>query len=254
MKTYLTLALALLTTAVFAQDSSRMETDRPDQTESPFITKRRYIQAEIGFNIEKDNGLTTLVHPTILWKYGASKRFEFRLITQLNSQETPLLIPQGNDYETGLTPIKVGGKLALWEEKGLLPKTSIIGHVAFPKFASKVYQANKIAPEFRLTMQHTISDGIGLGYNFGPEWDGFTNEPTWIYTFAPGFNLGKNGYMYLELFGDFKKDEKPVHNFDGGFAYYLSDNTKLDISSGFNLKDSKQYYVALGFSFRFRAF
>ncbi len=238
----------------FAQDTARMETDRPDQTESPYLTKRRYIQAEIGFNFEKENGLTKLVHPTFLWKYGASKRFEFRLITELFSQETPLLIPQGNDVKNGLAPIRIGGKLALWEEKGVLPKTSIIGHVAFPKLASKFYQANKVAPQLRLTMQHSITEVITLGYNFGPEWDGFTSEPTWIYTFAPGFNLGKNGYMYVELYGDLKKDENPQHNFDGGFAYYLSDNTKLDISSGFNLKDSKQYYVALGFSFRFKAF
>lgn len=254
MKTLFLFISLVICHTVFAQQEGRMETDRPDQTESPFITKTKYIQAEIGFNIEKDNGLTTLVHPTILWKYGAAKRFEFRLITELNSQETPLLIPQGNDYKTGLSPIKLGGKLALWEEKGLLPKTSIIGHVAFPKLASKFYQAKKIAPEFRLTMQHTITDKIGVGYNFGPEWDGFADQPAWIYTIAPGFNLGKNGYMYVELFGDFKKGDNPVHNFDGGFAYYLSDNTKLDISSGFNLEDSRQYYIALGFSFRFRAF
>lgn len=254
MKIFLSFISALLCCGVYGQDSSRMETDRPDQTESPFITRLHYIQAEIGFNLEKDNGLTSIVHPTVLWKYGVAKRFEFRLITEFRSTETFLLIPQGNEIETGLLPLKVGGKMSLWEENGLLPKTALIGHVAFPKLAGKFYQANKIAPEFRLTMQHTISKTIGLGYNFGPEWDGFTNEPAWIYTIAPGFNLGKNGYMYVELFGEFKQNEAPVHNLDGGFAYYLSDNTKLDISSGFNLKDSKQYYIALGFSFRIKAF
>ena len=62
----------------FAQKVGRMETDRPDQTESPEIVRKGWMQTEIGFNIEKDNKLTTLVHPTILWKYGLSKRFEFR--------------------------------------------------------------------------------------------------------------------------------------------------------------------------------
>lgn len=254
MKAYFFASLMLLASGAFAQDTGRMETDRPDQTESPYITKRHYIQAEVGFNFQRDNGLTTLVHPTVLWKYGVSRRFEFRAITELNSRETPLLIPQGNEVQTGLLPVKVGGKLSLWEEKGLLPKTSVIGHVAFPKIASKAYRASKLAPEFRLTMQHTLSDVVSLGYNFGPEWDGEGDTPAWIYTFAPGFNLGKRGYMYLELFGDFSNGMSPTHNFDGGLAWYASDHVKLDVSSGFNLKDTRQYYVALGVSFRFKAF
>jgi hypothetical protein len=238
----------------FAQDSSRMETDRPDQTESPYITKRRYIQVELGLNRHQENGLIRFVHPTALWKYGALKRFEFRLITELNSQETSMVIPEGNNYKTGLAPIRIGSKIAFWEEKGLLPKTSLITHFAFPKWASKFYQANKVAPEFRLTMQNTISKNTSLGYNFGAIWDGFSNKHRWFYTVAPGFNLGKRGYMYIEWFGDFQNGTNPNHNFDGGLAWYFTDDTKLDISSGFNLKDSKQYYVALGFSFRFKAF
>lgn len=38
---------------VNAQQTGRMDTDRPDQTESVSITKKDYLQAEIGFNKEK---------------------------------------------------------------------------------------------------------------------------------------------------------------------------------------------------------
>jgi hypothetical protein len=253
MKTLFLLAVLFNCLASFGQDTGRMETDRPDQTESPFITRKKYIQSEIGFNIEQDNHLTTVVFPTILWKYGLSKRFEFRVITEINVQETPLLVPQGNEVLQGLVPLKLGGKLSLWEEKGIVPKTSVIAHAAFPKLAGKDFRASKVAPEFRFAMQHTISAKIGLGYNIGAEWDGETSGPAWIYTIGPGLNLGKNGYMYVELFGDYK-DGESNHNFDGGFAYYVNDNLKLDISSGFNLRDSKQYYLAAGISFRFRVF
>lgn len=121
----------------FAQQQGRMETDRPDQTESPYLTKKNWVQAEVGFNIEKDNGLKTFVHPTALLKYGLNKRFEFRLITTWVSRQLPLTTPKGNDYETGLLPVQVGGKIFLFEEKGLLPKTSLIFHVAPNKFGSK---------------------------------------------------------------------------------------------------------------------
>jgi Putative MetA-pathway of phenol degradation len=250
---FLLLMLAL-SPVLYAQQQGRMETDRPDQTESPFITKNKYVQAEIGFNAEKDNGLRTLVHPTVLWKYGASKRFEFRLITELVSIETPIIIPAGNDFLMGLLPVQIGGKLALTEEKGLLPKISLLFHVAVPKLASKKFRASKWAPNFRFSMQNTLSEKIGLGYNLGAEWDGEKDVPAWVYTISPGFNLGKRWYGYIEAFGEVRKGEAPAHSIDGGFAYYFSDNTKIDISGGAGIsKAAVDNYFAIGYSFRFSA-
>jgi len=233
-----------------AQQEGRMETDRPDQTECPFIVKKNFIQAEIGFNYESEKGFRTLVHPTMLWKYGASGKFEFRLITEFISAETPLSIPDGNDFITGLLPVQLGGKLSLWEEKGLLPKTSLIFHMAIPKLAGKTFRNDKWAPNFRFTMQHSLSENIGLGYNLGAEWDGYSSTPYWIYTIAPGFNLGKKWYGYIEAYGAVRKGDAPQHGVDGGLAYYVNDNVKLDISGGFNIINSPNY-MALGCSFRF---
>jgi hypothetical protein len=250
----LLLAAALLpfTYICTAQQTGRMETDRPDQTESPVITKKNYIQSEWGFNIEKENKLKTFVHPTILWKYGASKRFEFRLITESVTQETPLIIPAGNDYISGMLPIQLGGKLSLWSEKGVLPQTSFLFHVAPSKFGSKKFHTDKWAPNFRFTMNNTLSDVVGVGYNLGAEWDGFSNTPAWVYTFAPGFNIGKNWYGYAEVFGAIKKNESPEHSLDGGLAYYFSDNSKIDISSGVGISEAAtDWYGAIGYSFRF---
>jgi len=234
-----------------AQQEGRMETDRPDQTESPVITKKKYIQAELGLHIIKENDLTTLIHPTVLWKYGLCKRFELRLITEFVSEETPLLIPAGNDINTGLAPIRIGGKLGLWEEKGLLPKTSLIAHITPSRLGSKKFQTNKWAPDFVLTMQHTLSENVGLGYNIGVEWDGENNSAYWVYTFAPGFNLGAKWYGFIEVFGAIRKDETPQHNVDGGLAYYFNDNLKIDISSGFGLTDpAADWFGGVGISFR----
>jgi hypothetical protein len=242
----------ILSVSSFAQQEVRMETDRPDQTESPVITKKKYIQAELGFNVERFAGLTTIVHPTTLWKYGACNRFEFRLITEFISEETPILIPVGNEINSGLQPIQMGGKVSLWEEKGLLPMTSFIFHVAPSKLGSKKFHTSNWAPNFRFTFQNSLSENVGLGYNLGAEWDGESNTPYWVYTIAPGFNLGKKWYGYIEAFGAVRKNEKPQHNIDGGLACYFSDNTKIDFSSGFGLTDNTtDWYGAIGFSFRF---
>jgi len=233
------------------QQEGRMETDRPDQTESPVITKKNYIQSEIGMHFIKENDLTGFLHPTVLWKYGLAKRFEFRLITEFISQETPLLIPSGNDIITGIAPIQIGGKLALWEEKGLLPKTSLIFHVAPAKLGSKKFHTSKWAPNFVFTLQHTLSENVGLGYNLGAEWDGETDTPYWVYTFAPGFNIGKKWYGFIEVFGAIRKNESPQHNLDGGLAYYFTDDLKIDISSGFGITEpAPDWFGGIGLSFR----
>ncbi|MFM7671243.1 MAG: transporter [Bacteroidota bacterium] len=236
-----------------AQQTGRMETDRPDQTESPYLTKKMYLQGEIGFNYEKADGKTNWIHPTALWKYGLNDRFEFRLITEL--QTVPELTvgtnPPVTKRVTGMLPIQVGGKLTLCEEVGLIPKTSLIAHTALPNWGGNYSQHPKWAPNFRFTMQNTLSDRAALGYNLGAEWDGFTNTPDWIYTFAPGYNLGANGYAYVELYGSLRKGSSPQHSIAGGIAYYFTDDTKIDFSGSYGLTPAaNDYYLAVGFSFR----
>ena len=247
--------LSLLVSMVTrAQLTDKIETDRPDQTESPYTVPRNWFQAELGFNIENEkNGAKTFVHPTVLSKYGLTNRFELRLITEILSLKTPLQIPQGNDIVTGLKPIQVGGKLALFEEKGLVPKTSLIFHTSIPKAATSEFQQSRWAPDFRFTMQHSLSENISLGYNLGAEWDGEeSSSATYIYTIAPGFTLGEKWYGYMELFGFLNGGSPSQHCIDGGIAYYISNNTKIDLSGGFGITPdtSLKNYVAVGFSFR----
>jgi hypothetical protein len=66
----------------------------------------------------------------------------------------------------------------LTEEKGIFPKTSFIAHIGLPNAASTKYKTDYFAPEFRFTMQHTLSEKFSLSYNLGLEWDGFSAEPT----------------------------------------------------------------------------
>ena len=236
----------------FAQQTGRMETDRPDQTESPFIVKNKYFQTEIGFNLEKNNGFRSLIIPTILWKYGLLKKLELRLITEFNSIETPLIIPDGSEVNSGLVPLVVGGKWSLWEEKSLLPKTALLFHLGIPGAASKKFKSSRWAPGFRFAMQHTLSGITSIGYNIGAEWDGESKTPYWIYTLSSGFNIGKRWYSYIELFGAIRNADLPQHNFDTGIGYYINDNLKLDLSSGVDItKNADQHYFAIGVSFRF---
>jgi Putative MetA-pathway of phenol degradation len=235
-----------------AQELERMETDRPDQTECPFIVPKKWMQAEWGFNYEKTSSrLNTFIYPTLLTKYGVGKKLELRLITTLIA-EREHHIP-GPVTNAGLEPVEIGFKTALLEEKGVIPKTSLIAHIAIPELSSAKFKTDKWAPNFVFTMQHTISSSLAVGYNLGAAWDGFTNTPYWIYRFSPGVNIGERFYAYAEAFGFIQRDETANHNIDGGLAYYFNNDLKLDLSAGKGLSASSvNYYIALGASFRFR--
>ena len=139
------------------------------------------------------------------------------------------------------------------EEKGIIPLTSFIGHIGIPKLASSNYKATYFAPEFRFTMQHTISEKQSLAYNIGAEWNGETAEPTFVYTLTTGYSLGEKIGAYFELYGFVPQIEKPDHRFDAGLTYLFNPNHQLDISGGFGLsKTSPKYFVSLGYSFRFK--
>ncbi len=231
-----------------AQDLPPIQTDRPDQTECPFITPKGYFQFENGFSYEKTTTTSNaIVAPTVLTKFGINDHFELRLITEF-------LIEKGySNRISGINPILLGFKTRLFEEKGLLPLTSFIGHIGIPKLGSKNFQTRYYAPEFRFTMQHTISQKQTISYNLGAEWDGLSAEPSFIYTLTTGYSFSEKISGYVELYGFIPQFEKPDHRFDAGLNYLITPNHQLDISGGLGMsKTSAEYFISLGYSFRFK--
>ncbi len=249
--------LLLLTASAFinarvAAQTEKIDTDRPDQTESVFTVPKKFIQSEFGLVAEKLNAYqTNYTSPTILTKYGLTKKTEIRLITEWGFNDSKLL--QYNVPEI-TTPLQLGFKTSLSEEKGLLPKTSLIVHSALQNIKETGKKNKKeIAGNFRFTLQNSITKNIAIGYNIGMQWESFNEMPAYVYTFAPGFNLSDKWYCYLEAFGTIMKDNEPENSVDAGLAYYATDNLKIDISAGKGISSAApRYYLGAGFSFRFK--
>ena len=249
MKSHITtLTSVLISLASVAQE--KIETDRPDQTETPVLISTNILQAEFGFNKENRNADDyNLVYPTSLFKYGLSKRVELRLEATYH-HEYIRLIPQPKT-KTALEPMVLGGKIALFEANKWRPKTTFIGGIGLPFLGSRNARTTHAAPSFRFTMQNNLSKTIGIGYNIGAEWDGESSIPIWIYTLTSGFSIGKNWYSYIETYGFIRKKDLPDNNIDGGFAYFISDNMKVDLSGGVGISNnSLKNYIALGFACR----
>jgi hypothetical protein len=245
---FTSISLFLGMTSAKSQSINPIATDRPDQTECPFIVPKGYIQAENGLTYEKINVASkAMTHPSTLWKYGISDNTEFRLITEFVTEK------EYSIEKKGLTPIIVGFKTKIAEEKGLIPLISFIGHLSIPYWASEEMKANYYAPSFRFTMQHTLSDRFTLAYNLGAEWDGETPQPTFIYTLTSGCSITEKLGAYLEIYGFTSQQQRADHRFDGGFTYLITPNVMVDVSGGFGLtENAPESYMSLGFSYRFK--
>lgn len=228
------------------QQTGRIETDRPDQTECPFIVKKGYIQAEMGFNRNINADGLEYFFPSTLLKIVLWKNVELRHVSIASSS-------------AGISSFKteaIGFKLALLEGKKWIPRTSIITHLHWDNLnrdASERNLTKHSVGDAIFTFQNDFGRGYGIGYNFGAEFH--TNASMeGIYRIAPNMNLGQHGYAYVEVFGRVPFSVQVDHWVDGGLAYYVSDHVKLDGSIGKSISNKSDWYGALGISFRFKVF
>ncbi len=247
MKLFLLFCFFFLFAKANAQNTGSIQTDRPDQTETPYTTPKGYIQAEIGCSKEQSTGQSSaFFYPASLFKYGLSDKTELRIITELHSDK------DAGKTISGISPVAIGMKINLCEENGIKPKASLIADLSLPFASSKNFKSTYYAPSFRFTMQHSLSQNVSLSYNLGAEWDGETPEPTFIYTLTSGISLTRKLGSYLELYGFAPQKEKADHRFDAGLTYLINDNLLLDLSGGFAITDNApDHFIAAGFSFRF---
>ena len=237
--------LILFTFSTFAQEVGRMETDRPDQTECPYIVKKGFMQVEMGFNKNHELDELNYVIPTTLWKYGLSKSIELRYVSNV-------LFATNLSFQHDA----IGFKVRVFEPSKFLPKTSLIVHYNLRDDKRDLSDKNLLPHSYGqtiLTLQHGLYKELGMGYNFGCEYhdNGYVEG---IYRISPGINVGTKWYAYTEVFGRFPSTKVTDHWFDGGIAYYISDHSKLDVSAGKSFSTNSDWYLALGFSFRVNLF
>lgn len=241
------LALTLfLTVTAFAQEE--IDTDRPDQTETPSIVPEHRFQMENGFvHQQSQKHESDLLLPTALWKFGINKNLELRL-------ETDIIYNKFQDNtQSGLNPVIVGLKVKLWDEKGILPQASLITQMQLPKLASTELKVDYLAPEIRLLFQNTLTENADLGYNLGINWDGESTDPIYAYTFSPNISITRKLKAYVEAYGFMPAHHHAEHWADGGFMFLITKDLQIDISAGYEITSANhyhQYYESLGVSFR----
>ena len=259
MKQYFHIILTILicSTVFFICDSSAQEiqiqTDRPDQSESPVVIPVNHFQIESGIVFEKDteDGLTTksLSYPSLLLRYGVFKNFELRLGMENVHTSSEINGLQVNSY--GIKPVNIGFKVNVCGEKGLRPDAGIVINWDLPKIASDDYKEYNLSTSINLVFNNSLSDNLSAGYNLGFSWDGETAEATYFYTLSFGYELTKHLSCFLEGYGFIPEQTQADHRLDFGMSLIALNNLSFDASAGFGItKNAPDFFVNGGVSIR----
>ena len=252
----------LVFSTVKAQESSDTKvkdygvivTDRPDQTESPTLVPKGLVQVETGFMYEETTSgnieSNTTTFNTTLLRYGLLDNLELRL--GLNVSETKNSGRNSNfeDKFSGLTPLYLGFKIGITEEKGALPKIGFLGGAFLPFTAATEYKPENTGGDFRFSFEHTLSENWSFAYNLGAAWDGNSSNVSYVYTVVLGHSISEKIGCFLEVYGDFPESDRANHLLDGGFTYLLSNTVQLDLSGGTGLNTDQDFFISTGISFR----
>ena len=240
--------------------AQEIDTDRPDQTESSAVLPVDHVQIETGVTYEERDvaDVRALSIGSTLVRVGLLDGFELRFTGEYLREESELpggvVDPNPNGGETGsvnsgMAGISAGVKIAISEDEGLLPEIAFIAHLVLP-VGGDLFAPDRVVPEMRLSVGHTLAEGVSFGYNLGGEWDE-AGGAAGIYTAALGLDIAPGFGGYVELFGVLPAGEPAEHLFDCGVTFLPMENLQFDLSGGLGLTEhSPDFYIGAGASLR----
>ena len=260
MKKIRLLILLTLPLSALAQQDEKplgaLVTDRPDATEASSTVGKGILQFETGglYETFEENNIKSesYTYNTMLIRYGILDNLELRLGWDFVEGVTTLNGNKLDNVMSGLSPLLLGMKIDIAEEKGAMPEIALIGHV-FPIFsASTDYRPEFTGIDFRLSLSHTLSENSSLGYNIGAQWGDDSPEAAAIYTLAYGYSLTDKFGMYAEVYGDLPEDSSANQFWDAGMTYLVCNDLQLDAYIGTSITEGQDLLLGLGFSYRIK--
>lgn len=244
-----------------APDSSddSLNSDRPSFTPNSTTLGKGVFQIESGYLFSRDKlrgqapvASHQLPETQLRWGLFADW-LEFRISQAFLSQEE-----MGNTL-TGASDTQLGVSLALTNQQGILPESALIPVISVP--SGSTWATDGI-----------VRSGAALSYSWGfcqhwtlgastqmfSEVDDQSSE-SFLATYQSCYlkrALGEKASTYSEWYASFPHQATsalPVHFFNTGILFLVSENLQWDARIGTNLHDSDEsVFAGTGFSVRFR--
>ena len=242
--TVVSLFIYLLSNEIKAQtELNELTVDRPGIAESPFTVSPGTFQFETGFDYYSRARGDVFFLPTMLFRTGISNGAELRITERQTIDKT------GEETVSGLSPLYVGVKVHIIQQRKWIPETDILTNLVIP-MGSGPLQPNGLGHELLLLFQNDITEKFAINYNIGYLW--FNIEQGEIFTGSLCFNYlpTRRVGLFIEYF-TLSTSWPGEHGVDGGMTYLLNPHLQLDLSGGISRQEGDtNYFVSTGFSFR----
>ena len=240
-------------------EEDRLDPDRPHFPEASTAVGKGRAVLESGYTFTKKDG-TFLSHsyPEALLRVGMfADWFEFRIGQNFLNQRQAVQVTTTNTG--GPQDLYLGMKLAMTEQRGILPQVAIIPQMTVPT-GSKEMTAGRILPGINVDLGwEVVKDffGIELLIANNLTQDDAHNAGHELATGLTGvFQLTKK----LELFAEWDafyptgaiRSSGPQHYAVGGLVYFITSNLAVDARAGVGLNSrSNSFLAGVGFAARF---
>ena len=223
---------------------NEMTVDRPGIAEAPYTVRPKQYQLETGFDFYRRQDADVYFLPTVLFRTGLSSSAELRIGARTIQERRP-----AGDVR-GLSPVTVGIKTHIIEQKGWIPETDILADVIFPTGSSPL-QPERTGHDILLLFENDLSEQVAVNYNVGYIWDGFSTDE--MFTASACFNYlpSDTWGIFVEYYDFLRKNGTKEHGIDGGFTALLSPLVQVDLSAGISrVIGHWNRFVSAGVSFR----
>jgi Putative MetA-pathway of phenol degradation len=241
----ISLYLILQSLVLFAQDRlNELTVDRPGIAEAPFTVSPGMYQLETGFDYYKRTSGEIFFLPVTLFRTGLSKNTELRIAAKniLDKTSTQKL--------NGFSPLTVGIKTHIVEQRGWIPETDILVDLMIP-LSNSEFQPAKLGNDVLLLFENDLSRKTAINYNVGLIWDGFSDESLFTASFCFNYLATDRTDFFIEYFSFLRTNGPKEHGIDGGLTFLLWPLVQADFSAGISLVDGNtNHFVSSGISFR----
>jgi len=232
-------ALFVINSTISAQN---IITDRPDQTESSSTVPKGSFQIETGIVIgfSKSEGISErqTLAPSTLFRYGITNGIEIRVVNQFEIIKNRTTSERVN----GISDLEIGTKFQILQKENVNTEIAFLSHLILPT-GTKELTNNKFGSINKLSISHSISETIGIGYNVGYDYFG-SGKGNFTYSLALAIGLTPKLGIYVEPYGGIIEFDIHEMNFDGGITYLINNNFQLDASFGTGINHNMSYISA----------
>lgn len=223
---------------------NELTVDRPGIAEAPYTVRPKHYQLESGFEYYNRDNTDVFFMPAMLLRTGLSTAAELRVGVR------NILEKHAGSELRDISPITVGIKTHIIEQRGWIPETDILADLIFPTGQSPL-QPSSTGHDVLLLFENDLSEKVALNYNVGYIWDGFSVDEMFTASFCLNYLHSDAIGLFAEYYDFLRKNGTKEHGFDAGITFLASPMIQFDLSAGVSrVSGGWNNFVAAGVSFR----